>query len=272
MVEMPRSRSWAPPPGAPELNWRLAPASLPWRAESISGALTRVSAALSTTEAPFARLVFTMTGARPSILISSPLSCASEIDGLSTVAGTSNCRGSRSGPSRSSTTTPAGAFSITKLPLGLGEDHRAGALHRDLRGRGCPRPTPGRRPCRGSCGPASEAAAACRRPPGPPRPRPCAIRRHHEVGRRLAGRLDVERDLAGGDTRQRERAVGARGGGQLGAADADGGARDRGAVAVGHHAADRARRRRRRRRGLDQRQLELQRGPRGEHRDLARQL
>src|SRR5689334_24956178 len=66
MVETPRRRSWAPPPGAPELYWRLAPEILPCIAVSRVGAETRLRSASLMTDAPLARLLLTMTGARPS--------------------------------------------------------------------------------------------------------------------------------------------------------------------------------------------------------------
>src|SRR4051812_49389173 len=61
IVEMPRRRSWAPPPGAPELYCRFAPEILPCIAVSRVGAETRLRSAPSMTEAPLARFDFTIT-------------------------------------------------------------------------------------------------------------------------------------------------------------------------------------------------------------------
>src|SRR6185503_1509936 len=116
MVEMPRRRSWAPPPGAPELACRLAPASLAVIAASRVCADTRFRSLPSITEPPPVMFAFVIDGARPSMMICSPADRLSETVRLSLPGGTSSSWLPCSGALTSIATAAAGTFSNTNEP------------------------------------------------------------------------------------------------------------------------------------------------------------
>jgi len=71
MVDTPRRRICIPPPGAPELDWMLAPATLPCTAWSTVATGVRVSASVFTVATELARFLRATSLARPTTTISS---------------------------------------------------------------------------------------------------------------------------------------------------------------------------------------------------------